>query len=135
MNWTSGVRSSSLCVQTGSGAHPASYTMGTGGSFPGVKRGRGVMLTTHSLLVPRLRNSRSCTSCHPDAPLWSVAGPLLLPVHELGTLRQGNRYINTENATSHLLLVYGCNRHVEFLRRMLTTLSVCRRRMREVLTT
>jgi hypothetical protein len=26
--------SSSLCVQTGSGAHPASCTMGTGGSFP-----------------------------------------------------------------------------------------------------
>jgi hypothetical protein len=26
--------SSSLCVQTGSGAHPASYSMGTGGSFP-----------------------------------------------------------------------------------------------------
>jgi hypothetical protein len=29
--------SSSLCVQTGSGAHPASYTMGTGGPFPGGK--------------------------------------------------------------------------------------------------
>jgi hypothetical protein len=29
--------SSSLCVQTGSGAHPASCTMGTGGSFPGGK--------------------------------------------------------------------------------------------------
>jgi hypothetical protein len=29
--------SSSLCVQTGSGAHPASYLMGTGGSFPGGK--------------------------------------------------------------------------------------------------
>jgi hypothetical protein len=29
--------SSSLCVQTGSGAHPASCTMGTGGSFPGCK--------------------------------------------------------------------------------------------------
>jgi hypothetical protein len=27
--------SSNLCVQTGSGAHPASYTMGTGGPFPG----------------------------------------------------------------------------------------------------
>jgi hypothetical protein len=27
--------SANLCVQTGSGAHPASYTMGTGGSFPG----------------------------------------------------------------------------------------------------
>jgi hypothetical protein len=29
--------SSSLCDQTGSGAHPASYTMGTGGPFPGGK--------------------------------------------------------------------------------------------------
>jgi hypothetical protein len=43
--WTIGVRSpteaeafsSSPCVQTGSGAHPASYTMGTGGPFPGGK--------------------------------------------------------------------------------------------------
>jgi hypothetical protein len=29
--------SSSLCVQTGSGAHPASCLMGTGGPFPGGK--------------------------------------------------------------------------------------------------
>jgi hypothetical protein len=29
--------SSSPCVQTGSAAHPASYPMGTGGSFPGGK--------------------------------------------------------------------------------------------------
>jgi hypothetical protein len=29
--------SSNLCVQTGSEAHPASYTMGTGGPFPGGK--------------------------------------------------------------------------------------------------
>jgi hypothetical protein len=29
--------SSSLSVQTGSGAHPASCTMGTGGPFPGSK--------------------------------------------------------------------------------------------------
>jgi hypothetical protein len=29
--------SSSLCVQTGSAAHPASYPMGTGGPFPGGK--------------------------------------------------------------------------------------------------
>jgi hypothetical protein len=28
---------SSPCVQTGSGSHPASGTMGTGGSFPGGK--------------------------------------------------------------------------------------------------
>jgi hypothetical protein len=57
--------SSNPCVQTGSGAHPASYPMGTGGSFPGVKRGRGVTLTTHPHLVPRLRMSRSYTSSPP----------------------------------------------------------------------
>jgi hypothetical protein len=33
--------SSILCVQTGSGAHPASVTMGTGGSFPGGKSAAG----------------------------------------------------------------------------------------------
>jgi hypothetical protein len=29
--------SSNVCVQTSSGANPASYTVGTGGSFPGGK--------------------------------------------------------------------------------------------------
>jgi hypothetical protein len=70
--------SSDLCVQTGSGAHPASYTMGTGALSPGVKRGRGVMLTTHPFLVPRLRKSRSYTCCHLNAPLWSITGPLYI---------------------------------------------------------
>jgi hypothetical protein len=45
MGCTIGVRSptetedfsSSPCVQTGSGAHPASYPMSTGGPFPGGK--------------------------------------------------------------------------------------------------
>jgi hypothetical protein len=49
MFWTAGVRSpteaedfsSNLYVQTGSGAHPAPYTMGTGGSFPGGKERPG----------------------------------------------------------------------------------------------
>jgi hypothetical protein len=40
--------------------------------------GQGVMLTTHPLLVPRLRKSRSYTSCHPEAPLWTVTGPFYL---------------------------------------------------------
>jgi hypothetical protein len=40
-------------VQTGSGAHPASCPVGTGGPFPGVKRGRGVTLTTNLDLVPK----------------------------------------------------------------------------------
>jgi hypothetical protein len=39
-------------LQTGSGAHPASYPMGTGGPFPGGKAGRGATLTTRPLLVP-----------------------------------------------------------------------------------
>jgi hypothetical protein len=52
--------SSSPCFQTGSGAHPASCTMGTG-----VKSGRGVMLTTHARLLPRSRISRSYTSSLP----------------------------------------------------------------------
>ena len=40
-------------VRTGPGAHPASCTMGTE-SFPVVKCGRGVLLTTYPLLVTRL---------------------------------------------------------------------------------
>jgi len=39
-------------VQTGPGAHPASYVRVTG-SFQGV-RGWGVALTTHPLLTPKL---------------------------------------------------------------------------------
>jgi hypothetical protein len=45
-------------VQTGPGAHAASCTMGTG-SFPGVKCGRGFLLTTHHLLAPRSWKSRA----------------------------------------------------------------------------
>jgi hypothetical protein len=33
--------SCNLCVQTGSGAHPASCTTGTGGPFPGGKSAAG----------------------------------------------------------------------------------------------
>jgi hypothetical protein len=57
--------SSNLCVQTGSEAHPASCTIGTGGPFPGAKRGRGLTLTTNPHLVPRSRMSRSYTSTPP----------------------------------------------------------------------
>ena len=47
-------------VQTGPGAHPTSYTMGTG-SLLGVERpGRGVGFPLH--LAPRLRKDYSYTS-------------------------------------------------------------------------
>jgi hypothetical protein len=42
--------SCNLCVQTGSGAHPASWTMVPGVLSPGLKRGRGVTLTTHPII-------------------------------------------------------------------------------------
>ena len=53
-------------VQTGPGAHPASYTMGTG-SLPGIKRAGGLVLATHSHLAPRLKEEYSYTS----VPLWA----------------------------------------------------------------
>jgi len=56
-------------VQTGPVAHSASCTMGTG-FFPGVKCGRGVLLTTHSLLVPRSWKSRAI----PLPTLWNTPG-------------------------------------------------------------
>jgi len=54
-------------VQTGPGAHPAFCRMGTG-SFPGVKSGQGVTLTTLTLLVPWSWKSRAV----PLFPLWAV---------------------------------------------------------------
>jgi hypothetical protein len=56
-------------VQTGPGDHPASCTMGTG-SFPGVKYGRGVTLTTHPILVPWSWKSRAI----PLHTLWATPG-------------------------------------------------------------
>ena len=56
-------------VQTGPGANPAACKMGTG-PFPGVKCGRGVLLTTHPLLVPRSWKSRAT----PLPILWATPG-------------------------------------------------------------
>jgi hypothetical protein len=79
--------SSSVCIQTGSGAHPASCPMGTGVHSPGVKHGQGVMLTTHPRLVPRLRMSRSYNSSAPRC-LMHVGRHLCL--FFLTTLLEGN---------------------------------------------
>ena len=68
-------------VQTGPGAHPASYTMGTG-SFPEVKRpGHGV---DHPLpLKERVKERVGIYLYSPSGPSWSVLGrtlPLPLPL-------------------------------------------------------
>ena len=57
--------------QTGPGAQTASCTKGNG-SFPGVKCGRGVLLTTHPLLAPRSWKSRAI----PLPPLWGTTRPV-----------------------------------------------------------
>ena len=49
--------------------HPAYCKMGNG-SFPGVKFGRGVLLTIHPLLVPRSWKSRAI----PLPTLWATPG-------------------------------------------------------------
>ena len=58
-----------LPIQTGPGTHPASCKMGTG-SFPGIKCGRGVLLTTHPLLVPWSWKGRAITL----PTLWATPG-------------------------------------------------------------
>ena len=76
-------------VQTGSGAHPASYTMGTG-SFQGVKRpGRGANHPPN--LVPRLKKEYSYTS----TPLLGLRGLLYCELYlylYLYTLPQATDY-------------------------------------------
>jgi hypothetical protein len=57
--------SSSLCVQIGSGAHPASCTMGTGGPFPRGKARPGRDADHSPHLVPRSWMSRSYISSPP----------------------------------------------------------------------
>jgi len=56
------------------------------GSFPGVKCGQGMLLTTHPLLVPWSWNSRAI----PLPILWATPGvygiTLLLPFIEVGLL-------------------------------------------------
>jgi len=52
-------------VQTGPGAHPASYTMGTGSLSLGVKR-LGVALTTHPDLKPILKR----VEMYSYSPFW-----------------------------------------------------------------
>ena len=71
-------------VQTGPGAHPVSYTMGTQ-SFLGVKSGRGVTLTPHPLLVPCSRKGRTILLL----PLWAVR-----PVQSLSACTRMNFTFN-----------------------------------------
>jgi hypothetical protein len=71
--------------------------MGTG-SFPGVNCGRGVLLNTHPLLVPRLWKSRAI----PLPTLWITTGPVtgLLYLVPFLILLSNRRYKSTYRFTS-----------------------------------
>jgi hypothetical protein len=56
---------------------PSLLSSGYRGSFPGVKRGRGVTLTTHTYLTPMSRVSRSYNAS-PPWRLYGVSGTDLL---------------------------------------------------------
>ena len=58
-------------IPVGPWGPPSSCTIGTG-SFPGVKYGRGVLLTTHPLLVQRSWKSTAI----PLPTLWATTGPV-----------------------------------------------------------
>jgi hypothetical protein len=84
--WTTGGRSptgaedfsSSLCVQTGSGAHPASCTVGTGGPFPGGKTRPGREADHSPPSSAEVKNELEQNLLSPQAPPWRVAGSLYL---------------------------------------------------------
>jgi len=84
--------------------HPASRTMGTG-SFPGVKYGRSVLLTTHPLLVSPSRKSRAI----PLPILWATTGSVtgklyLLPLPP--TLSHLGRNLVCSPTFVHRLCIY-----------------------------
>jgi hypothetical protein len=82
--------SSSLFVQTGSGAHPASCTMGTGCPFPGGKSAVGEWRWPLTPSSAKVVNEWELYLLSPQAPPWRVAGLLyfLFPaVHCCGQLR------------------------------------------------
>ena len=78
-------------VQTGPGAHPASCTMGNR-SFPGLKYGRGVLLTTHPLLVPWSWKSRAI----PLPTLWATTGPVMGKLYFTHTVHSAVNYRNIQ---------------------------------------
>jgi hypothetical protein len=70
---------SSLCVQTGYEAHPASYAVDTSGPSSRIKRSWRMILTTYPHLVPKSRMSRSCIyTSFPPCHLHGSSGTALL---------------------------------------------------------
>jgi hypothetical protein len=74
--------SSNPCVQTGSEAHPASYPMGTGGSFPGGKARPGRDTDHSPPYSAEVKNEYELYLLFPHVPPWRVAGQLYFIVKD-----------------------------------------------------
>jgi hypothetical protein len=68
--------SSILCVQTGSGAHPDSCTMSTGGPFPGAKARPGRDADHSPPSSAEVEYEYELYFLSPQAPSWRVVGQL-----------------------------------------------------------
>jgi hypothetical protein len=68
--------SSSPCVQTGSGAHPASCPMSNGGPFPGGKARPGRDADHSPPSSAEVKYEQELYLLSPHAPPWRVAGQL-----------------------------------------------------------
>jgi hypothetical protein len=114
-DWTTWFRSPSdansfscnRCVQISSEAHPASYPKGTGGSFLGIKRGRGVRLTTHPHLLLKSRKNRSYIS----SPLGAFMGVIGQFYFYLTWCSDTHLNLNYSSRKKKLLLTSTWGRH------------------------
>jgi hypothetical protein len=91
--------SSILCVQTGSGAHPASCTMGIGGPFPGGKALPGSDADHSPPSSAEVVNEYELYPLSLQAPPWCVAGLLyfsLFQRHDLQTKIHKNLPVGSE---------------------------------------
>jgi hypothetical protein len=70
--------SSNLCVQTGSGAHPASCTMGTGDPFPRGKARSGRDADHSPSYSAEVVNKYELYFLCPQTPSWRVVGHILV---------------------------------------------------------
>jgi hypothetical protein len=68
--------SSTLCVQTGSGTHPASCTMCTGGPLPGAKARPGRDADHSHLSSAEIKNEQELYLLSPQAPPLRAVGQL-----------------------------------------------------------
>jgi hypothetical protein len=123
--------SSSLCVQTGSGAHPASCTVDTGGPFPGAKRGLDVTLTTHPHLVSMSGMSRSYIPRPPSACV-ACSGPALLFAFD--ALFQSHNVCPSLTARDRFSYLYKTECKIIFLYNIIITCLGIRLQMRELST-